>query len=65
VKNTPSPYPLPPGERGTKMKSKRNFLPLEGGRCEKIKKWELCLLISLENFRKNPSFTNFFTPSGR
>jgi hypothetical protein len=26
-----SPYPLPLGERGTIMKSNRNFLPLEGG----------------------------------
>ena len=32
VKKTPSPYPLPPGEGGTIKKSKRNSLPLEGGR---------------------------------
>jgi len=31
VKKSPSPYPLPLGERGTIMKSNRNFLPLEGG----------------------------------
>jgi len=28
---SPSPCPLPQGERGTIMKSKRNFLPLDGG----------------------------------
>jgi len=28
---SPSPYPLPLGERETIMKSKKNFLPLDGG----------------------------------
>jgi len=34
VKNleyTPSPYPLPPGERLNILKKERNSLPLDGG----------------------------------
>jgi hypothetical protein len=32
----PSPYPLPAGERVNLLKLIINFLPLDGGRCEKI-----------------------------
>ena len=32
----PSPYPLPAGERLNPLKLIINFLPLDGGRCEKI-----------------------------
>jgi hypothetical protein len=37
LKYAPSPFPLPPGERVNILKYERNSLPLDGGRCEKIK----------------------------
>jgi hypothetical protein len=36
ILSSPSPYPLPAGERANFLKLIINFLPLDGGRCEKI-----------------------------
>ena len=46
------------------LESKRNSLPLDGGRCEKIEKWKICPLISLVNFPKKCPFHQFFHTFG-
>jgi hypothetical protein len=39
------------------LSGRTTFSPFEGGRCEKIKKWEIFLI--------NSRFTHFFKASGR
>jgi hypothetical protein len=65
VKNlefTPSPYPLPAGERVDFLKLIINFLPLDGGRCEKIDLGLFHVIPAKAGIQFFQGLTNFLDP---